>query len=79
MANYAIIENGIVVNTCVADTISTVEEAYQGKMCVEYTDSNPAVIGLGYANGIFEQPPTKENITAEEIEQLIQAGIIYLQ
>ena len=55
MANFAVIENGIVTNIIVADTKQVAETA-TGKTCVEYTDSNPACIGLGYDGTIFEQP-----------------------
>jgi hypothetical protein len=55
MANFAVIENGIVTNIIVADTKQVAETA-TGKTCVGYTDSNPAVIGLGYDGTTFEQP-----------------------
>lgn len=55
MANFAVIENGIVTNIIVADTKQVAETA-TGKTCVTYTDSNPACIGLGYDGTTFEQP-----------------------
>ena len=55
MANFAVIENGIVTNIIVADTKQVAETA-TGKTCVAYTDSNPACIGLGYDGATFEQP-----------------------
>ena len=55
MANFAVIENGIVTNIIVANTKQVAETA-TGKTCVEYIDSNPAVIGLGYDGITFEQP-----------------------
>jgi hypothetical protein len=55
MANFAVIENGIVTNIIIADTKQVAETATE-KTCVEYTDSNPAVIGLGYDGTTFEQP-----------------------
>lgn len=65
MANFAVIENGIVTNTIVADSKAIAEEV-TGKTCVEYTFSNPACIGLGYDGTTFEQPAPIE-IPAEEI------------
>lgn len=65
MANFAIIqsdiavntdkiESGIVVNTIKANSIEDIEIApYQE--CIEYDDSNPAIIGLRYENGVFQQ------------------------
>lgn len=55
MANFAVIENGIVLNTILADSKAIAEEV-TGKTCVEYTDANPACIGLGYDGTTFEQP-----------------------
>lgn len=64
MANFAVIENGIVTNTIVADSKAIAEEV-TGKTCVEYTNSNPACIGLGYDGTTFEQPAPIE-ITSED-------------
>jgi hypothetical protein len=55
MKKFAIIEDEIVVNTIVADSKSIADEV-TGKNCVEYTDLNPAFIGLGYDGSTFEQP-----------------------
>lgn len=49
-------ENNKVTNIIVADSQAVAEEV-TGLLCVEYTAENPAIIGLGYNNGIFEQPP----------------------
>ena len=58
MANFAVIENGVVENIIVAENLEMAKLA-SGKTCVEYQDgSNAAYIGLTYNNGIFEQPPT---------------------
>lgn len=63
MANFAVIENGIVLNTILADSKAIAEEV-TGKTCVEYTDANPACIGLGYDGTTFEQPaPVAEEPT----------------
>jgi hypothetical protein len=54
--SFAVIENNIVTNIIVAETKEVAETA-TGKICVEYTDLNPACIGLGYDGTTFEQPP----------------------
>jgi hypothetical protein len=61
MFNYAVIENDIVVNVIVADSKETAEQV-TGKTCVHYTNENPAILGLGYLNGVFEQYPIIEPI-----------------
>ena len=53
--SFAVIEDNVVVNIILAETKQMAETA-TGKTCVEYTDSNPAVIGLGYDGTTFEQP-----------------------
>jgi hypothetical protein len=53
--SFAVIENNVVTNIIVAETKEIAETA-TGKICVEYTDSNPACIGLGYDGTTFEQP-----------------------
>jgi hypothetical protein len=55
MANYAVIENGIVTNTIVADSKEIAEQVI-GLTCVEFTSENPAYIGLGFDGTTFEQP-----------------------
>jgi hypothetical protein len=52
--NFAVIENGIVVNVILCDS-QEIAEQVTGKTCVEYTDANPAVIGLSYDGETFEQ------------------------
>ena len=59
MANFAIIEDGVVTNTILADSKAIAEEV-TGKTCVEYTDANPACIGLGYDGTTFEQVAQEE-------------------
>jgi len=56
MINFAVIENSKVTNIIVADSKAIAEEV-TGKTCVQYTESNPAFIGLGYDGTTFEQPP----------------------
>jgi hypothetical protein len=53
--NFAVIENGSVTNTIVADSKAIAEEV-TGLTCVEYADTDMPHIGFGYANGVFEQP-----------------------
>lgn len=65
MTNFAVIENGIVTNTIVAESKAVAEEV-TGKTCVEYTDSNAACIGLGYDGTTFEQPVPEEIPNEEE-------------
>jgi hypothetical protein len=55
MANFAVIENGTVLNVILADSKAIAEEV-TGKTCIEFTATNPAFIGLGYDGTTFEQP-----------------------
>lgn len=55
--NFAVISGGTVINVIVADS-KEVAEAVTGFTCVEYTDVNPANVGLGYDGTTFEQPPS---------------------
>jgi hypothetical protein len=64
MANYAVIEDNIVINTIIAESKEIAEQISE-QTCIEYTDENPAIIGLGYSDGIFEQPSA---IVIEETE-----------
>jgi hypothetical protein len=75
MANFAIIENGIVTNKIIADSVTDAQEV-TGKTCVEYTENNLAYIGLGYNGTTFEQPvveptiePSDEVILLDHVEQ----------
>lgn len=52
---FAVIENNVVINTVVADSVE-IAETITGATCVEYTDENVAHIGLGYVDGVFELP-----------------------
>jgi hypothetical protein len=62
MANFAIVEDTKVTNIILADSKAIAEEV-TGKTCVEYTDANPAHIGLGYDGTTFEQPALVEQPT----------------
>lgn len=55
MAMFAVIKDDKVDNIIVADSKEIAEEV-TGFACVEYTHENPARLGLGYSNGVFEQP-----------------------
>ncbi len=58
--NYAVIENGIVINTILAET-QTIAQEVTGLTCVEYTDENPAGIGYTYDGTNFIPPTIEEN------------------
>ncbi|CAB4175953.1 hypothetical protein UFOVP981_26 [uncultured Caudovirales phage] len=55
MANYAVIENGIVTNVIVATT-KKIAESITGKDCVSYDETNPAGIGWAYDGKNFIAP-----------------------
>jgi hypothetical protein len=55
MFTYAIIENNIVTNVIVADTLEIAQEV-TGKTCVEYNEDNPAGIGWTYDGEKFVAP-----------------------
>lgn len=59
MANFAVIEEGKVINIILCDSKEIAEEI-TGKVCIEYTNENPAIIGLGYNGVLFEQIPVEE-------------------
>lgn len=56
--NFAVIENGIVENTIVADS-KEIAEQLTGKTCIGYTSTNVAHIGYGHNGSTFEQPVFK--------------------
>lgn len=58
MAKFAVIFNDIVGNVIEADTKEIAEQA-TGQTCVEYTEENPAIVGLGFDGITFEQPATE--------------------
>jgi hypothetical protein len=51
MAQFVVIENGIVLNTIIADSKAIAEEV-TGLTCVEYT-TEPAEPGGTYSDGVF--------------------------
>ena len=62
MTNFAVINDGKVSNIIVADTKQIAEEI-TGQLCVEYTEDNPAHIGLSWDGTHFEQLPAPEQPT----------------
>jgi hypothetical protein len=59
MAHFAIIEDGKVTNTIVAESKAIAEEV-TGKTCVEYDAADPAIIGFGYDGTNFEKTLTTQ-------------------
>ena len=55
MANFAVIEEGVVTNVILADTLEVAQEV-TGKTCVEYTEDSPAGIGWTYDGTKFIAP-----------------------
>ena len=55
MATFAVINNGVVENCIVADSLA-IAEAVTGLVCIEYTVENPADIGYLYENETFINP-----------------------
>jgi hypothetical protein len=55
MATFAVINDNIVENIIVADT-EEIAEQITNKICIEYTEENPANIGWTYTNGAFVAP-----------------------
>jgi hypothetical protein len=50
MANYAVIDNGTVINVVVADSLEVAQEATD-RTCIESTDENPITIGWFWDEG----------------------------
>lgn len=55
MATFAVVQDSLVVNTIIADTLEIAQEA-TGLTCVEYTEENPAGIGWVYDGTAFIAP-----------------------
>jgi hypothetical protein len=59
MKTYAVIENNVVTNVIVAASKEIAESATACN-CIEITEATGiAHMGLGYADGVFEQPPVE--------------------
>jgi len=63
MAKFAVMSGNMVSNIIVADTL---EEASVLGHCIQYTDENPAGIGMMYdeETGTFIVPPAQEDANA---------------
>ena len=55
MSTFAVINEGVVENCIIADSLEIAEEV-SGKTCAEYTLENPVGVGFTYADGIFTNP-----------------------
>jgi hypothetical protein len=64
MANYAVLNGNNVENTIVAESLE-IAEAVTGKICVEYTNENPAGIGWTYDGEKFVAPDAQYLIDQE--------------
>ena len=60
MATYAVVNNNIVQNVIVAQSLEIAQEI-TGNTCIEYTDENPAAIGWAYDGKKFIAPTTESN------------------
>jgi hypothetical protein len=70
VATFAVINNGIVENCIVADSL-TIAQEITGLTCIEYTSVNAPSVGYLYENGIFTNPnppviPTPTPINEQE-------------
>jgi hypothetical protein len=61
MAKYAVIDNGLVVNTILSESKEIAEQCNPGFVCIEFTSENPTGIGWTY-NGIDFIPPVIEEL-----------------
>jgi alanine racemase len=60
MKTYAVIENNVITNVIVAAS-KDIAESVTACNCIEVTEETGiAHIGLGYADGVFEQPAVEE-------------------
>jgi hypothetical protein len=57
MPNFAVIENNVVINVILADTLEDAEQA-TGFTCIEYTDASPIGIGWIFNGERFDNPAT---------------------
>lgn len=65
MATFAVINEGVVENCIVADSLAIAEEVSE-KTCVEYDLETSVSIGFTYADGVFTDPNAPEETPAEE-------------
>lgn len=64
MANFAIVENGIVKNVILADSKKIADKVTE-KDCIEYSDENPAYIGGAFIDGVFFAPVVVDETISE--------------
>jgi|APGre2960657404_1045060.scaffolds.fasta_scaffold41437_3 hypothetical protein len=60
MANFAVLEDNLIINTIVADS-KEIAESVTNKTCIEYFDEI-AETGGTYINGVFNRAPRPEVI-----------------
>ena len=65
MATYAVVNNNIVENVIVAQSLEIAQEI-TGNICIEYTEENPAAIGWAYDGKKFVAPTTESNTDTVE-------------
>lgn len=76
MANYAIVKDSVVINTCAWDGV-TFWEPPAGSESVELLQGVTAGVGYEYINGQFIAPPQPDPIPAEPEDPL--AALTYEQ
>jgi hypothetical protein len=62
MATFAVIKNGLVVNTILADSQEIAEQCNPECICIEYTQENPVSINWTYDGVSFTQPAEDQPI-----------------
>jgi hypothetical protein len=62
---FAIIENGVVVNVVVGDSLANIKSLLKVD-CVEYTEANPAGIGWSYDGTVFTAPVVEPVVVPTE-------------
>ena len=62
MAKFDVVENNIVANIIIADSIE-IAKGITNALCFEYTDENPINVGQHYDknSGLFFNPPIQYN------------------
>lgn len=59
MSHFAVLNDSVVVNVIVADTLE-IAEAVSNARCIEFTEENPAQIGWKYIDDAFVNPNESE-------------------
>jgi hypothetical protein len=68
MGLFAIIEDDVVINTIVGESLEEVKELYPKLLCVEYTYESPAAIGYLYDGLVFRNPSVVDAVSEEPTE-----------